>query len=105
VIWHPRLLMTITELANYIRKNKKGLNYPGVHPADDSGLVLQYTRHEMAEFVHITDQHVFDCCEKSTSYDEHIEYCRPLAKSDTEKFNFQSKHKPVQKGRTRRRFR
>jgi hypothetical protein len=97
--------MTITELANYIRKNKKGLNYPGVHPADDDGLVLQYTRHEMGEFVHITDQHVFECCAKAYSYEEHIEYCQPLAKTDTDNFKFQTKHKPVPKGRTRRRFR
>jgi hypothetical protein len=97
--------MSITELADFIRKNKQGLNYPGVHPTDDDSLILQYTRHEMGVAVHITDEHVFECCAKARSFDEHIQYCRPIAINDTDKFNFQSKHKPVPKGRTRRRFR
>jgi hypothetical protein len=97
--------MTVVELAAFIRKNKPGLNYPGVHPSDDQGVVLQYTRHEMGEFVHITDEHVFACCAKASTFEEHIQLCRPIAKIDTEKFKYETRHSPVPKGRTRRRFR
>lgn len=96
--------MTIKELADYIRKNKPGLNYSGVHPWQDESTVLQYTRHELYLFVHITDEHVFECCEKASSFEEHIELCRPLAIKDTEDFR-REQSKPPPKGRTVRRFR
>jgi hypothetical protein len=97
--------MTIAELAEFIRKNKPGWNFPGVHPSRDEGVVLQQTRHEMREFVHISDEHIFECCQKANSYDEHIELCKPIAMIDTEKFRYEMHHRPVPKGRTRRRFR
>ena len=96
--------MHVRELADYIRKNKQGLNYPGVHPSDDEGVVVQYTRHEMCGEVHITDKHIFECCAKASSYEEHIELCRPIAKADTEAWK-REWNKPPPKGRTRRRFR
>ena len=95
--------MTVNELADFIRKNKSGLNYPGVHPSADEGVVLQYTRHEMQEFVHITDEHVWHCCEKARTYEEHIELCKPLAITDTEKFKLEQS-KPAPRGRTKRKF-
>ena len=70
----------------YIKQNKAGLNYPGVHPAGDKSIVLQYTRYEMGELVHITDEHVFECCATAGSFEEHIKLCKPLAKVDTQKF-------------------
>lgn len=97
--------MTVEELADFIRKNKQGLNYPGGwHSSEDVTTVLQYTRHEMRDLVYITDEHIFECCEKASSYQEHIELCKPLAKSDTDKFN-EARRMPPGKGRTRRRFR
>jgi hypothetical protein len=96
--------MTIAEMAEFIRKNKPGLNYPGVHPSDDKGVVLQYTRHEMCGDVHITEEHVFECCAKANSFTEHIELCKPIAKGDTETWK-REWNKPPPKGRTRRRFR
>ena len=96
--------MLIRELADHIRKNKPGINYPGVHPAGDEGVVVQYTRHEMLEYVHITEEHIFDCCAKATNYEEHIELCRPIAKLDTEIWK-KEWNKPPPKGRTKRRFR
>lgn len=96
--------MTIAELASFIRKNKPGLNYPGVHPFEDASVVLQYTRHEMGEFVHITSEHILECCAKASSFKEHIQLCKPIAKIDTEKFRIELR-RPARKGRTRRRFR
>jgi hypothetical protein len=96
--------MTVAEMAQFIRANKPGLNYPGYHPYGDTSVVLQYTRNEMREFVHITDEHIFECCEKANSFDEHIELCRPFAKTDTEKFKLEQSM-PAPKGRTKRRFR
>lgn len=95
--------MTITDLASFIRANKPGLNYPGVHPADDESVVLQYTRHEMLDYVHITNEHIKVCCEQARTYEEHIELCKPLAKADTENFRLEQL-KPASKGRTKRRF-
>lgn len=95
--------MTVAELADFIRKNKEGLNYPNrTHSFEDTTTVLQYTRHEMRDLVHITDEHIFECCEKASSYEEHIELCRPYAETDTARFR---KGTPTPKGRTRRRFR
>lgn len=96
--------MTIAELAEFIRKNKPGLNYPGVHPSDDAGVVVQYTRHEMQGDVHITDEHIFECCLKAKDFEEHVELCRPIAESDTDAWK-KEWNKPPPKGRTRRRFR
>ena len=96
--------MTVVELAAYIRKNKPGLNYPGVHGIHDESVVVQYTRHEMKEDIHITEQHILECCAKANSYDEHIELCRPVARKDTEAWKLEW-NKPPAKGRTRRRFR
>lgn len=95
--------MSIEEVAELIRRTKPGLNYPGVHMGDDRSVVLQYSRHEMKEFVHITDQHILECCEKATSYEEHIMLCKPLAIEDTAKFN-QARRKPPGRRRTRQRF-
>jgi hypothetical protein len=95
--------MSIKEVAELIRKTKPGLNYPGVHMGDDQSVVIQYTRHEMKGFVHITDQHILECCEKAVSYDEHIRLCTPLAIADTARFN-EARRRPPGKGRTRQRF-
>jgi hypothetical protein len=96
--------MTIAELAEFIRKNKSGLDYPGVHSSNDQSVVLQHTRHEMWGDVHVTEQHVFECCAKANTFEEHIALCRPLAKTDTEAFK-REWNKPPPKGRTRKRFR
>lgn len=64
--------MLVSELAAWIRRNKPGLNYPRVHPCADEGVVVQYTRHEMRGDVHITDEHIFECCGKASSFEEHI---------------------------------
>ncbi len=86
--------MTVNELANFIRANKQGLNYPGYHPVEDESVVLQYTRHEMAKFVHIPDEHVWECCTNAKTYHEHIELCKPIAKTDSEEFWFEQS-KPI----------
>jgi hypothetical protein len=96
--------MTISELAGFIRANKPGLNYPGVHPTEDASLVLQQTRHELGEYKHITDEHVFECCLSANTFDEHIQLCLPIAKSDTATFRYIS-NRPAPRGRTKRRFR
>ncbi|RAV99653.1 hypothetical protein DQQ10_18830 [Pseudochryseolinea flava] len=93
--------MLICELAEWIRKNKRGINYPGVHPSGDESVVVQYTRHEMCGNVHITDEHIFECCAKANSFEEHIELCRPIAKTDTEAWK-REWNKPPPKARTRR---
>jgi hypothetical protein len=96
--------MTIKQLASWIRANKQGLDWPGVHPLEDADVVLQYTRHEIFQFVHITNEHVFECCERANTFEEHISLCRPLAEADTILFN-RERDKPAPKGRTKRRFR
>ena len=96
--------MLVSELARYIRKNKPGINYPGVHQSEDESVVVQYTRYEMRGDVYITDAHIFECCAKANSYEEHIELCRPIAKTDTIAWK-RKRNKPPPKGRTRRRFR
>lgn len=96
--------MTISAMAEFIRKNKPGLNYPGVHQSTDEGVVLQYCRHEMQGDVHISEKHAVECCEKAASFDEFIELSRPLAKTDTEAWK-REWNKPPPRGRTRRRFR
>jgi hypothetical protein len=96
--------MLVSELAEWIRNNKQGLDYPGVHTSDDKRLVVQYTRHEMWGDVHITDEHIFECCAKANSFEEHVGLCRPIAKIDTEVWK-REWNKPPPKGRTRRRFR
>ena len=65
--------MTIAEMAAFIRKNKDGINYPGVHLSGDVSVVLQYARHMMSSDVHITDENILDACEKAKTFDEHIE--------------------------------
>ena len=96
--------MLVSELAEYIRTNKPGINYPGVHPSGDESIIVQYTRHEMCGDVHITDQHILECCAKANNYEEHIALCRPIAKADTEIWK-REWNKPPSRGRTRRRFR
>jgi len=96
--------MMIKEMAEFIRTNKPGINYPGVHMSADTGVVLQYTRHMMGTDVHITDEHIFECCEKAESFDEHVALCKPIARIDEEQFQYHRKHAPVAKGRTRRRW-
>lgn len=91
-------------MANYIRKNKPGLDYPGVHSSNDESVVVQYTRHEMRGDVHITNEHVLECCAKANTFEQHIELCRPIAKTDTEAWK-REWNKPPPKGRTRKRFR
>jgi len=95
--------MLICELATWIRKNKPGLDYPGVHPSHDTDVVLQYTRHEMLGHVHITNEHILECCAKANNFDEHIDLCRPIAKADTEAWK-RAWNRPPPKGRTPRRF-
>lgn len=96
--------MLVSELAEWIRKKKQGINYPGVHPSGDESIVMQYTRHEMGGDVYIRDEHIFECCAKASSFEEHIALCRPIAKADTEAWK-REWNKPPPKGRTRRRFR
>ena len=95
--------MLIAELAAWIRANKPGINYPGVHLSEDAAVVQQYTRHEMCGDVHISNEHILECCAKACSYDEHISLCRPFAKADTEAWK-RARSSPPLKGRTRRRF-
>lgn len=95
--------MTLQDLAAYIEENKPGLSSQGVHMGGPLMIVLQYTRKEMSGDVHITDEHILECCAKANTYEEHIALCRPIAKTDTENFLYQQRHKPVPKGRTRNR--
>lgn len=90
------------ELADFIRDHKDGntLHYS----YDDVSVIAQHTRKILYEHLHITEQHIFECCEKALSYDEYIELCRPIAKTDTEAW-LKEWNKPPAKGRTRRRFR
>jgi hypothetical protein len=92
--------MMVEELASYIKANKKGDNH---YPYGDEFVVSHHLRTVLYQFVHITNEHILECCAKASSYDEFIELCRPLAKSDTEQY-LQERNKPVAKGRTRRRF-
>jgi len=94
--------MTRKELADFIRDHKDGnkLHYS----YDDVSVIAQHTRQILYQHLHITEQHMFECCEKAMAYDEYIELCRPIAKADTEAW-LREWNKPPSKGRTRRRFR
>ncbi|HYI77994.1 MAG TPA: hypothetical protein VEW65_10280 [Chryseolinea sp.] len=92
--------MSIAELAAYIRQHKNG-NVP--YPYGDEFIVAHHIRTVWYQHNHITNDHILECCRKAVSYDEFVELCRPLAKSDTEKF-IREKNKAAAKGRTRRRF-
>jgi hypothetical protein len=92
--------MTINELAKFIEEHKgKSLHsYYG-----NSFIVHSHVRQVYHQHVHITDDHILECCLKGTSYDEFIAMCEPFAIADTEKF-LKAKSSPPAKGRTRRRF-
>lgn len=94
--------MTLKELADYIREHKDGTTFH--YSYQDVSVIMQHTRKVLYEHLHITDDHVFECCDAASTYDEFIEKCRPLAKVDTEVWLREWK-KPPSKGRTRRRFR
>lgn len=74
--------MTRAELAKYIREHKDGKSLQ--YSYDDRSVILQDTRTVLYEHLHITEQHVFDCCEKASTYEQVIELRRPIAKTDTE---------------------
>jgi hypothetical protein len=94
--------MSLEELANYIREHKDGTAF--FYSTWDESVILQHVRRILFEHVHITDEHVFECCEAARNYDDFIERCRPIAKADTEAWLLEW-NKPPTKGRTRRRFR
>jgi hypothetical protein len=94
--------MTRKELADFIREHKDGMTFH--YSYDDVSVIAQHTRGILYQHLHITEQHMFECCEKATTYDQYIELCRPIAKSDTEAW-LKEWNKPPPKGRTRRRFR
>lgn len=93
--------MTKKELADYIREHKGGMTLH--YSYDDVSVIAQHTRKILYQHLHITDQHMLDCCERAITYDEYIELCRPIAKTDTENW-LREWNKPPGKGRTRRRF-
>jgi hypothetical protein len=94
--------MTRKDLADYIRDHKDGnsLHYS----YDDQSVLAQHTRTVLHEHLHITEEHIIECCMKASTYEEFIELCRPIAKADTEGW-LREWNKPPPKGRTRRRFR
>jgi hypothetical protein len=94
--------MSRKELSDFIRgyKDGKSLHYS----YDDASVILQHTRKTLYQHLHISGEHIFKCCEKASGYDEFIELCRPIAKTDTEAW-LRERNKPTGKGRTRRRFR
>lgn len=93
--------MSIKEMSEYIKQYKNG-RVP--YPYGDDFIVSHHVRTVLYEHMHITETHIHECCEKASSYEEFIELCRPLAKSDTEAW-YREWKKPPGKGRTRRRFR
>lgn len=93
--------MSVEELAKYIREYKNG-RVP--YPYGDEFIISHHTRTVLNQHIHITREHILECCSKASNYDEYIELCKPLAKVDTEAFLLQ-RNKRVPKGRTRRRFR
>lgn len=92
--------MTVKDLANYIVKHFGKVPY---HYGDDF-TVSYHTRSVFKEDMHITEQHIWECCEKAADYNQYIQLCRPLAKADSEAWR-KEWNKPPGKGRTRRRFR
>ena len=92
--------MTIAELAAYIKQHKNG-NVP--YPYGEEFVITHHLRTVLYQDIHITKDHVLECCAKAINYDQFVDLCRPLAKSDTEQF-IREKNKPAAKGRTRRRF-
>jgi hypothetical protein len=92
--------MTVNELVDYIKEHKNG-NIP--YPYGDEFIIAHHTRSVLYQHLHITNEHILECCAKASNYDEFIELCRPLAKTDTEAF-LRERNKPAPKGRTRRRF-
>jgi hypothetical protein len=92
--------MQVEELASFIKVNKVG---DFRYPYGDKSLIGHHVRSVLYQHVHITDEHISECCAKASTYEEFIELCRPLAKIDTEQY-LREKNRPVPKGRTRRRF-
>src|SRR5688500_15008344 len=68
----------------------------------DDFTVSYHTRTVLKEHMHITEQHIFECCQHASDYDQYIELCKPFAKSDTEAWH-REWNKPPGKGRTQRR--
>jgi hypothetical protein len=93
--------MTVEELAEYIKARKNG-RVPYAY--GDEFIISHHTRAVLNQHIHITREHILECCSKASNYDEYIELRRPLAKVDTEEFLLE-RNKPIPKGRTRRRFR
>ena len=93
--------MTVDELAEYIKEHK---NVRIPYPYGNEVVVCIHVRTVLYQHVHINSEHVMECCKKASNYEDFIEMCRPLAKSDTEAF-LREKNKPPPKGRTKRRFR
>jgi hypothetical protein len=93
--------MSIKDLSTYIVRHKNG-NMP--YPYGDEFIVSHHLRTVLHEHIHITNEHILECCEMATSYEEFVELSKPLAKTDTEAWN-REWNKPPSKGRTRRRFR
>ena len=93
--------MTIKELATYIEKNKGG-KVP--YPYGDDFTITHHIRIVLHPNIHITNEHIKECCVKASTYDEFVELCLPLAIVDTQIF-VRERDKPPPKGRTRRRFR
>ena len=75
--------MSVTELAEYIQEFKDG-KIP--YPYGNEFIIAHHTRRILYQHVHITNEHIFECCSKATNYDEFIELCRPYAIADTENF-------------------
>ena len=69
--------MTIAELAGYIKEHKNG-NVP--YPYGDEFIITHHIRTVLYQHIHITNDHVLECCAKATSYDAFVDLCRPLAK-------------------------
>lgn len=93
--------MTVKEMAAYITHQQ---NATVPYPYGDEFVVVYHVRTVLYQHIHITKEHVLQCCTKASGYEEFIELCRPLAKADTERWH-QERIKPPKKGRTRRRFR
>ena len=91
--------MTIKDLADHIVTHFGKVPY---HYGDDF-TVSYHTRTVLKEHMHITEQHILECCEKASDYEHYIELCRLLAKTDTEAW-LREWNKPPGNGRTRRRF-
>lgn len=88
--------MTRKELADFIRANTDGDRLDYVF--NDVSVIVQHTMQVFYEHLHITNEHVLECCEKAGTYIQFIELCRPMAKADTEAWR-RERNKPPPKKR------